>query len=802
MKLLIFACVVAVAYSAVVDECAYGESYWCSSLQKATKCGAFKHCMDTVWPHQKLEKDGSDVCTFCEDIVKDVRALVDDKKNQQQVKDFLDKACNIIPDEAFAQKCKTAANDQIDEVVQLIDSVLDPATVCSVIGLCKGFEDQVKHAPVEEVNTVLKASPAQPMPKIEPACTDCKKFMGDIKALITDKSTEKEFVELLEQQLCSQLGDLQSMCNTVVEQFAPEIFQMLSQEVEPNMICQAFGFCPSTPAARKMFAKIRLSLSPLAKAKKVGDDTTCLVCKTVIGELREVSRDKNTQAEVQTFVKKNLCAMLGDLQDICDQTVDQYGPELFELLVNELDPEARCLSLGLCSSSSAETIIRNASPKQPPQSKPIQSGQVMAGKATASGEACVLCELVVKQVDSMLADNATEKEIQDALDQVCSMLPSSIADTCKTFVDTYGPVVLNLLANELTPDQVCGALGLCTQNTKKSTMRAPSTQCVLCEFVIKELDQLIGDNATEKEIIQALDQVCGVLPDTIKETCNQFVNQYGPTVIALLLQELDPQQVCTAIKLCSPSTIKTTVREPAPKPVKSVKASAECTLCEFVMNELDTVLKDNATQEEIMESLSEVCQLLPQTIEPDCEDFVHTYGNLVIQILSEELDPSLFCQTIGLCPSKMTLLKKANVKISQPKVRDDEMCGVCETVIQYIDSLLEEKPTAIEIEKVLNKVCNFLPENLRKQCDEFVHDYTAPLIQLLAQFVDPREICTDIALCTNSTQTPNGMVKLVPAKQHLLGDNECTYGPSYWCASMDNAKKCGMVSHCKNHVWE
>jgi len=32
--------------------------------------------------------------------------------------------------------------------------------------------------------------------------------------------------------------------------------------------------------------------------------------------------------------------------------------------------------------------------------------------------------------------------------------------------------------------------------------------------------------------------------------------------------------------------------------------------------------------------------------------------------------------------------------------------------------------------------------------------------------------------------------KIIPKKAVLLGTNECTYGPAYWCASRENAKKC------------
>lgn len=800
MKLIVLTCLVAVACGAVVDKCAWGESYWCSSITVANKCGAFNHCMDTVWPNQKIEKESTDVCTFCEDIIKDVRALVDDKKNQEEIKTFLDNACNIIPDEALANMCKTTVNEEFDELIKMIDSQLDPATVCSAMGLCSGLKDTVKHSPIE-TNSVLEAAPAPPNP--EPVCADCKKFMTDIKNLITDKTTEDEFEQMLEQQLCSQMGELEDMCKTLVKTYTPEIFQMLAQSIEPNMICQALGFCEATQASKSLMARIRLSLSPLAKAAKVGDETQCLLCKTVIGEVRDMSRDKTTQQEVENFVKKNLCGLLGSLEKECEETVDQYGPELFELLVDELDPEARCQSLGFCQAAvNTQALLRLASPKQALEHKaqPIKPGQVMAGKAVSAGEQCVVCELVVKEVDSLIADNATEKEILKTLDEVCAILPSAIKDTCTQFVDTYGPLVLNLLLKELTPDQVCAAIGLC--DSTKTPLTAPSTKCVLCEFVIKELDSLLGDNATEKEIIQAVDEVCSELPDTIKETCNTFVNQYGPPVIALLLQELDPQQVCTAIKLCSSSVKKSETL--TFKPVK-VKASAQCTLCEFVMQELDSLLKDNATEQEILDDLDKVCSIMPKSIKKDCTDFVNTYGRVVINLLAQELKPSVVCAAMGLCPGKV-LLKKQLLMSTPKKVSasDPELCGVCETVIQYVDSLLEEKATIEEIEQVLDKVCNFLPDNIKQQCDDLVKQYGPDIIKMIAEVMDPKEICTTIGLCSNATaqNKPNGMVKLIPAKQHLLGDQQCTYGPAYWCETLENAKKCGMVDHCNKHGWK
>ena len=55
----------------------------------------------------------------------------------------------------------------------------------------------------------------------------------------------------------------------------------------------------------------------------------------------------------------------------------------------------------------------------------------------------------------------------------------------------------------------------------------------------------------QAEIEQLLDQVCAILPGDLKQQCDTLVQQYGPIIVQLLLQELDPTQVCTALGLCS-----------------------------------------------------------------------------------------------------------------------------------------------------------------------------------------------------------------------------------------------------------
>jgi len=44
-----------------------------------------------------------------------------------------------------------------------------------------------------------------------------------------------------------------------------------------------------------------------------------------------------------------------------------------------------------------------------------------------------------------------------------------------------------------------------------------------------------------------------------------------------------------------------------------------------------------------------------------------------------------------------------------------ETCLVCETIVQYLEALLEQNATIADIEAILNKICNFLPDTMRAE---------------------------------------------------------------------------------------
>jgi len=621
-------------------KCAWGESYWCSSLRNAKTCGAFDHCKTTIWKNEILKKDDSEVCQFCEAIIGDVRKFIQDKRTQDDISQFISSACSIIPDQTIANECKYAVQFLMTELIQLASSELDPQMVCSLMRICSGLEDSVKHSPILPSNSVNSPShslPLVPERKLstlvginsEPICTDCKKFFTDIKNMIGSNQTEAEVEDFIDNAVCSLLGSFESECKTVVHEFLPEIMDMLSGYYDPGLICQAIGVCnQDLVEAKNLLLFFRLRKLPLYKeASQKNSAETCLLCKTVMEELQTLDRSAAFQAKVTTVLKTQLCANLGSLKDTCNQAVDMYGPELFQLLATELDPNTRCRSLGFCPAAAVPT--GNSRP---------------------------------------MIDLTPAKPVSHHL-----------------------------------------------------TVSA-SPECVLCEFVMNELKSLIGDNATEAEVMAALEKVCSILPKAVQESCRSFVEVYGPAIIEMLLQELDPEQICTQLGLCGG---KTGTELPVPVPAHPI--------------------------------------------------------------------------------------------VTARPVGDTETCAVCETVVQYLEALMEQNATEVEIEMILERICAYLPDPMATTCNNLVKEYGDLIIHYLTTFASPKEVCTLIGVCGGKKNTllqslievkgqedlKGGQEEVEVAKKApMLGQNECTWGPAYWCASRENADKCNAVDHCKRKVWK
>ena len=72
-----------------------------------------------------------------------------------------------------------------------------------------------------------------------------------------------------------------------------------------------------------------------------------------------------------------------------------------------------------------------------------------------------------------------------------------------------------------------------------------SLQCALCELAVKEVLAYAELNKTEEKILDDLKADCPKFFNlTLLDECNQFFDEYGRTVLRLVIQEVDPAKVC------------------------------------------------------------------------------------------------------------------------------------------------------------------------------------------------------------------------------------------------------------------
>jgi len=477
---------------------------------------------------------------------------------------------------------------------------------------------------------------------------------------------------------------------------------------------------------------------------------------------------------------------------------------------------------------------------------------------------CDLCKEVLAVVDQLLKDNSTEADILGYLEKACQMVPDQgLAAQCKELVDSYYPILMGIITGELEdPSVVCGALGLCVSQQvalakvhaqilsneipqvdlsqvvapfllnvpqllypqeapqPEAKQPAPAQNGDVCEDCVKFLtdtqEQAKSNASFVNTLIAQLESQCEELGPGISDLCKQYISQYAPLVMQQLMSmEQQPKDICTRAGFCAAAkksvsmmslfaaakTVPAAKSVPAVKLVPATKVEAakpgpnmvrardspQCAICEFTMKEVESMLEDEATEESVIHAIEKVCSVLPSSLSAQCKDLIEAYGQAIIELLVQQADPKTICTVLGLCKDA----SRAFIPVMDQVVyQAGGFCDVCKMAIRYVDGILEQNATEAEIEDAVRKVCSFLPESVRTECDQLVQQYEPMLVQLLLQMLDPDFVCMKVGACPEAQ-----------AVQRLLGVEQCSWGPAFWCKNMETASRCNAVNHCKQHVW-
>ena len=184
-------------------------------------------------------------------------------------------------------------------------------------------------------------------------CDACNTFMDSITSLLdgmgVDANTVNSAFDSME-NACDDIDEEETKdsCKLKINQVRDIALQTFD-EIESGAICtnmcsDAFTKNTLNDLAQQLLEQLRRlqSLPPFQVS-----DESCDTCKDVIQQAAAIIQEPENQKEVFDFIKQG-CSVLPQLEDICDQFVDEFGPLLILSIVSVLDPDTLCTEMGYC----------------------------------------------------------------------------------------------------------------------------------------------------------------------------------------------------------------------------------------------------------------------------------------------------------------------------------------------------------------------------------------------------------------------------------------------------------------------
>ena len=431
-----------------------------------------------------------------------------------------------------------------------------------------------------------------------------------------------------------------------------------------------------------------------------------------------------------------VCGQLSSYSDACVYTVSTQLPLIRSMLEAWISPDSCTQSV--CT---AKDIVELANVEEDIE--------------------CEFCEKVIKHWIDVYASDSSLEEFKEILDGLCDKLDTKRSTHCKHIVDDYYMPLFNYIKN-VDPHMICSLVGIChnghvsdksslplaslfpEQKTLPLTPLTPAMQsqpadkssCLLCEFAMQKLETFLQDKHTSEEVKDYLDGLCNDVPSSYTDACKEFVDVYEPVIMDMIASEVHPAEICKKMKLCASA--------PPPKPPKK---SASCETCHIVAEEIFSVFSSKDDQDMVRNVLEGICYRLPEYIDEPCERFVDKYTTAFLDFVAKGLTPDEVCDALDLCSAEDDLI---GVLREDDVSEADSACIICEYVISYLDKALTNKTNEDEIKEAMEAVCDYLPSNVRDQCDAFVDAYTDMIIQLLTGEITPKELCGYLGLCQNN----------------------------------------------------
>jgi len=206
------------------------------------------------------------------------------------------------------------------------------------------------------------------------------------------------------------------------------------------------------------------------------------------------------------------------------------------------------------------------------------------------------------------------------------------------------------------------------------------------------------------------------------------------------------------------------------------------------MNILSNYIHQQSTEEEIEQSLQNVCNQMPLPLRKQCHELIDTYGPSIIATLIGEFDVSTICRKLNLCTKEM------KVQLSYITKANQISCGVCDYISTYIHFALKRDSSKKSLKRALSTVCTHLSSEQTSQCQTLIQLFPSNIHQL--QLGSGNNFCKQLVIC----QTPMSELKpgihldQISSKQESNSEEDDDKIKEIITKNLDDAPQC-MLCH-------
>ncbi|CAH8554279.1 unnamed protein product [Schistosoma bovis] len=630
-----------------------------------------------------------------------------------------------------------------------------------------------------------------------PLCDDCKRLVNDMRKLIEDNSTAAQIEAQLDELVCNNLpGEIIPYCKNLVNVHVPYVLHIISEKMSPEEICATLGLCVNvktkftlanfmTNKGKKCnedrkFSWIRRPMGSVGHkwtSYKSQETPTCPNCLSVLSQFKIGVENPTIQERLKGLIDEKVCTHMGFFAAACKEAIEYNFGQIINGM-KEVDPKEMCSLFGMC------TCEYNNIP-----------GDTMLPSLSTSQDipgVCHLCTLLVKKIFELTIGNQTEAAIVLAMETVCEYLPSDYDTQCENFVEKYGAKIVSSIIDGTAPELICGSIGLCASPIHQKVGLPSSSQslsprqdhqvqttatlssgidvCLTCKFFVETLYGQLQNNKTEEELKHLIKNACSVLPAGYADRCSELIDRYFDDVIKLIENNYTPEQICQCYDVVEKAGVLL-IRS------RSDRNNVE-QICARTIN--CASVKDGEN-EQFSETIDQSVNENPDKLSPlalyDFDKIACLWGPTY---WCSSKETARKCNATNYCTA--TYWPEINTNGIDIDNKDNNIIDSHATTTSL--------PTAIEKTKSEHllgiKPCSWGPS-------------------YWCQSKEIAKICGNAALVHCETKVWITLSDSRKSSHKITSklDNRCTHGPSFWCASFENAKLCGEHAewHCMNVVW-